>query len=95
MPIITHKKDPAGIELPIRYRLPSKVNLLDFLVDEFGDCERLCSGLACSFYLNGKEIFRSDHKDVNESILDIELGEYDNVVIVNRPAGVLAISFVS
>ena len=87
MPIITHKKDPAGIEPPIRYRLPSKVNLLDFLIDEFGDCEKLCSGLACSFYLNGKEIFRSDHKSVDESILDIELGEYDNVVIVNRPAG--------
>lgn len=92
MPIITHKKDPAGIEPSIRYRLPSKVNLLDFLIDEFGDCEKLCSGLACSLYLNGKEIFRSDHNEVDESILDIELGEYDNVVIVNRPAGVLAIA---
>lgn len=84
---IIHRHDPAGITPPTSYDVPKNTNILDWLNATFESQSDLCGDLACSFYLNEKEIFRNDHENVNDSLLDITLGENDQLLIVNRPAG--------
>lgn len=84
---ITHRRDPAGIQKPVIYSVNKSVNILDWLYATFKDQDELCGGLACSFVLNGREIFRSDHENLDHSLLDVNLGFGDHLVIINRPAG--------
>ena len=84
---ILHRHDPAGITAPKAYQVADNINVLDWLTSTFPDQSDLCGELACSFWLNGKEIFRNDHKNLDESLLDFTLGKDDQLVIVNRPAG--------
>ena len=84
---IIHRRDPAGITAPIIYDVENNVNVLNWLGEKFTSQDDLCGDLACSFVLNQKEIFRSDHDNVDESLLDFTLGENDQLIIVNRPAG--------
>ena len=88
---ITHRLDPAGITKPNRYTVDKNTNVLDWLNTTFQDQDNLCGNLACSIYLNGKEIFRCDHENVDESLLDFTLGDNDHLLIVNRPAYVAAV----
>lgn len=93
MPKIIHRRDPAGITLPNVYNVDDHTNILDWLNYTFENQEELTSGLACSFVLNGKEIFRSDHEEVDHSILDITISGNDSLTIANRPAAVGAIVY--
>lgn len=88
---IVHKKDPAGISKPDVYSVAENTNILDWLNATFDSQNDLCGDLACSFVLNGKEIFRSDHEEVDHSILDITISSNDQLIIINRPAGVIPI----
>lgn len=84
---ISHYKDPAGIEKPNKYNLVGGQTVLDWLIETFPSQDDLCGELACSFILNGKEIFRSDHEELDHSRLDFCLSKFDQLKIVNRPAG--------
>ena len=86
MPLISHCFDPAQIKKPTAYHVPNNTNVLDWLIEIFGIQDNLSNNLACSFILNGKEIFRSDHENKDESLLDFTISNNDNLVIVNRPA---------
>jgi hypothetical protein len=83
---ITHKLDPAGITPAKIYQVDVNTNILDWLNDTFESQDDLCGELACSFWLNGKEIFRNDHDEVDHSLIDLTLGVNDSLVIINRPA---------
>jgi len=84
---IIHRRDPAGITPPTVYDVAKNTNVLQWLNNTFESQDELCGELACSFVLNQKEIFRNDHEEVDQSRLDFTLGELDQLVIVNRPAG--------
>jgi hypothetical protein len=84
---IIHRKDPAGMTAPIVYNVKPGINVLGWLKDTFTSQHELSGELACSFILNGKEIFRSDHDSPDESRLDFTLGKIDQLIIINRPAG--------
>jgi nitrate reductase NapE component len=86
MPKIIHRRDPAGIVASNVYDVDKDTNVLDWLSKTFTSQDELCGNLACSFWLNNKEIFRNDHDNVDESLLDFTLGENDSLVIINRPA---------
>ena len=87
---IIHRRDPAGITQPTVYEVEKNTNVLDWLGATFESQNDLCGELACSFFLNEKEIFRNDHESVNNLLLDFTLGENDQLVIINRPAGLEA-----
>ena len=96
---IIHRLDPAGITPPVFYDVKQDTNVLDWLNKTFDSQYDLCGDLACSFKLNEKEIFRSDHDNVDQSRLDFTLGYNDQLKIINRPGDTgdimtgLAISF--
>lgn len=85
MPLIAHRRDPAGIEKPIIYEVENGTNILKWLSETFASQDELSGDLACSFILNGKEIFRSDHENKDESILNITISNNDTLIIINRP----------
>ena len=93
MPLISHSKDPSGIEKPIAHQVPVGTNVLQWLFENFKSDDELSGGLSCSIVLNGREIFRSDHENKDESLLDINLGSIDHLIIVNRPAISGAVAF--
>ena len=91
MPLIAHKHDPSGLTRHKLYRVEPGKNFHEWLCDEFGTSSDMCGDLACTIILNGKSIFESDADNLDESALDFIIGETDQITIVNRPKGVLAV----
>lgn len=91
MPLIAHKYDPSGLTRPKLYKVKAGVNFHDWLCNEFGTSNEMCGDLACTIILNGKSIFESDADNIDESILNFTIGETDQITIVNRPKGVVAV----
>lgn len=70
---------------PDRYEVPNGTNLLDWMCEKWKDSEEMSSGLSTTVLLNGKEIFTTDVENIDESLLNFTIGEYDCVSIVSRP----------
>lgn len=85
MSIILHHKDPSAITKPDRYEVKSGTNLLDWMCEQWKDSEEMSGGLSATVLLNGKEIFTTDVENIDESLLDFTIGDYDCVSIVSRP----------
>lgn len=95
MSIILHHKDPSNITKPDRFNVETDTNLLDWMCKHWKDSEEMSDGLSTTILLNGKEIFTTDHDDVDESRLDFTIGKNDCVSIISRPAGTLLVVLVS
>lgn len=87
MPVITVKKDPAGIKPVDIHNVSGSVILRDFLLEHF---EPDFGGLHALIWINGREYISTATMSAErcETLLDVELGFFDNVRIELRPAGV-------
>lgn len=92
MTTIIIKRDLAGISKPEIHNLSGSVNVLDWLCDNM---EQDAKGLHCQFLLNEKELCNTwdfDPDDCNQK-LDINIGEFDSLIVIVRPQGVDPISW--
>ena len=85
MSTILHHNDPSNITKPKVYRVPNDTNLLDWMCGKWSNSEEMADGLSVTVLLNGKEVFASDVENIDESLLDFTIGEFDSVSIINRP----------
>lgn len=86
---IAIQRDPSGITQPEVHEVAGQVNLLDWLCDNL---EHDMAGLHCAIYLNDSPLCNTwdfDPEKCNE-LLDIEIGEFDTVSLISRPAAELS-----